>query len=447
MSSSPNFRVIVDGDASKVYRQGDQVKGRVDLILEDDVQVKELKVHFVGAVITKTSRPIYVSGNGTEPGNNRREYEEQVRLFNIEQSLVSSTVLTANKYSWNFEYTFPKLTEASYSKWAHGSKYLKNPHPLPPSVTIHTNLPGGKATISYYIQARLQGPTDTRKTTQYLAYQPPSPPDATLEPKITTRVMYAQSWKPSEGKRTAKDKFFRKSKDNKNNPCIVPTLHFPEKVAAGQHIPLLLSLSNAYNSDQPECVVDTLNISISTYTTVMCGSSCTQPEDVLAKHVTCVSKQNMDLPISFDVPVKLTSNFRLVDDNECVPTFKTYTITRRYAMTIAVGVRLVETGQKFTIRSSYPLDIVPKIPVQELRARGFLIDDDIEDDPLPLYRPREYSMELAPDYEALYSLSPTPSTSDTLNTIHSASTSSWSGASTPFTIPNTPESEIDQPVF
>lgn len=450
----PNFRVVVDGDTSRVYRQGDQVKGRVDLVLEKEEQVKDLKVHFVGAIITKTTRPSYASGTEAGPSNSRKEYEEQVRLFNVELDLVSNTRLAANKHSWKFEYTFPRLTEASFSKWAHGSKYAKEPHPLPPSFTVLTKIPSGQATVSYYIQARLalHGSNDTRKATQYLSYQPPSPAGATLEPKVTSRVLYNQSWKPAEQKRTTKDKIMtrvsRKSKDSKSNPCIVPSLHFPEKIAAGQHIPILLSLSNAHNDEQPECVIDTLNISISTYTTVMCGNQWTQPEDVITKNVTCVSKQNMDMAIPFETPVKLTTNFRLVDDAECVPTFKTYTITRRYAMTIATGIKLVETGQRFTIRSSHALEIVPKIPAEELRARGLLTDEDeVEDDPLPLYRAREYSMELAPDYETLYSLSPTPSTSDTLNTIRSASSSSWSGASTPLTIPGTPESEIDQPVF
>lgn len=448
MALGPNLRVIVDGDTSRVYRRGDQVKGRVILILENEEQIKGLRLSFVGACTTKTTRPFYVSNNDANACQSRREYKEYIQLFHSERHLVPECTFAANKYSWSFDFTFPARTECQYSRWAHGSKYHKEPHPLPPSFQTYTNSPGGLATVFYYLQAKLtlSGSRGTKKVTQMLGYLP-SPRDTALEPKITSRVLYAQTWKPAKDSKTAIDKIFtkasRKSLGSMNIPRIVPALHFPEKVAPGQQIPLLLSLSRASNGEHPECVLDSLNVSISTYTTLICGQPMTQPEDEVSKHVTCISKHDLNTALSFSTPNPLTTNLRLVDDAECVPTFKTYTITRRYTLSIVVGIKAQD--EKFTIRSITPLEILPRIPPSE--PTGAINGEDEEIDPLPLYMPREPSKEFAPDYDSLYSLSPTPSTSRSLALEGTRSSSFNSGVSTPSTAPSTPESELNQPEF
>jgi hypothetical protein len=420
MALIPNLRVMVDGDANRLYRQGEHVKGRVILVLEEEEDIKVLKLNFAGTCITKTTRPFYVAGNDADAFQSRRDYEERLCLFNYEKVLAPESTLASKKHIWNFDFAFPELTEPQLSRWTYGSKYLKDPHPLPPSFYTSTNTSDGQAMVSYHVQAKLirAGAKGINRVTQILAYQP-SPSNTSLEPKVTSRVLYAQTWKPVKDTRTALDRVFikvsRRSSAPSGFPQIVPTLHYIEKIALGQHIPLLLSLANARdefgvrNSDQPQCILDSLVVAISTYTTSMCGRPLTQPEDIVTKHVTCISKHDIDEPLSFSVPTKLATNFRLVDDAECVPSFKTYTITRRYTMTVVVGIKFQE--QQFTIKSTTQLEILPMIP-REMMLRG-VEENEEEFDPLPLYKEREMSMDMeeAPDYDTLYSLTPMSSAS------------------------------------
>jgi hypothetical protein len=452
MALVPNLQVMVDGDANHVYRRGEHVKGRVVLVIEEEEEIKALKLNFAGACITRTSRPIYIAGNDTDTYESRRNYEKQLYLFNTEQILASGSILPSKKHTWNFDFAFPDSTEPQLSRWTSGSKYLKDPHPLPPSFYLNTDTPGGQAMISYHIQAKLirPGTGGIKRVTEVLAYHP-SPSNMLLEPKIRSRVLYAQTWKPVKDTRTTIDRVFTKiSRPSTFNsfPQIVPTLHYVEQIAAGQHIPLLLSLTNARdtlgirNSDQQQYTLDSLLVTISTYTTSLCGQPFAQPEDVVTKHVTCISKQEINQPLSFALPTKLTTNFRLVDDAECVPSFKTYTITRRYAMTVVVGIKFQE--QIFTINSTTQLEILPRIPRQMIRS-----DEETEEDfdPLPLYKEREMSMDMeeAPDYESLYALTPTFSAS--------TSTSSYDltireeGSDAHLSQLSTPDSERDRPIF
>ncbi|KAF2785767.1 hypothetical protein K505DRAFT_380693 [Melanomma pulvis-pyrius CBS 109.77] len=454
MALVPNLRVILDGDAARVYRQGEHVKGRVILVLEEEEQIKTLKVNFVGSCATKTTRPFYMSGNDADACQSRREYEERLNLFNVEQVLVLGSTLPSRKYTWDFDFTFPILTKPQCSRWTYGSKYLKDPHPLPPSFHICTTTPHGHAMVSYRVQAKLVrgGSNCAKRVTQMITYHP-SPPNASIEPKVTSRVLYAQTWKPIKDTRTAVDRVITKVSRRYSTPTtfpqIVPTLHYVEKIAPGQKIPLLLSLANARDAfgmrknDQPQCVLDSLVVTITTHTTSMCGQPFTQPEDIVVKQVTCISKQDINQPLSFSIPTKLTTNFRLVDDAECVPSFKTYTITRQYSMSVVVGIKFQD--QKFTIRSTTQLEILPRVPREmSMRGRGGEQTEEGDVDPLPLYRERDMDMimELAPDYETLYSLTPTSSVSPSYDlTLRDEGRDGFvSGTSTP-------ESEIEQPVF
>ncbi|KAF2018766.1 hypothetical protein BU24DRAFT_104733 [Aaosphaeria arxii CBS 175.79] len=449
MAQSPNLRILVDGDGSKIYRQGDRVTGRAFLVLEKKEYIKELKVHFAGACITKTTRPHYDSSNRDSSLSNRN-FEEQVRLFSIEKTLVESTELPARKHSWTFDFAFPEITERRVSKWSRGSKFQKEPHCLPPSISVRTNSPGGKATVSYYVQARLvdSGIHGPYKVTQHIYYQPAPTPGLVREARVMSRVLYNQIWKPEKDSAKGVEKVFskvgRKYKSNGRHPRIVPTLYFPEKVAPGQHIPLSIALYNASNLERPQVILDSLNVSIATHTVAICGNPWTQPEDTISRTVTCISRHNINKPIPFDTPTAMTSNFKLVDDAECVPTFKTYTISRRYSMILTVGLKLEGEEQRFTIRSTHGLEILPRMSPEDLALTMRPVDEnELDVEPLPLYRAREHSMELAPDYETLYSLSPTPSTNSSLDYFSERVTSpSSSLSSTPGSIPTTPESEI-----
>ncbi|PSN73219.1 hypothetical protein BS50DRAFT_182236 [Corynespora cassiicola Philippines] len=445
MANAPILRVIVDDDSTRVYRRGDTVTGRVMLGVEEEEEVKSLRIRLIGTCVTKTTRP---SEAELLP---RREYEERIRLFTLDKELSPGEILNTNKYSWNFEFIFPDLTEPQFSRWSHGTKYFKNPHPLPPSFSVQTNVPGGNASVSYYLQAKLvRGKANiTKKVNHVLAYHP-TPDNMTLEARLSSRILYAQAWKPVKDTRTTMNKVFtkvRRSSMGLAPPRIVPTLHYPERVSPGQHIPLLISLQNTRDptgsgDDQGQCMLDSLSVTISTYTTAMCGQHISMPEDVCSKHVTCIEKNNMNSPLPFQQVTKLTTNFRLVDDAECVPSFRTYTITRRYNMTVVVGIKFQD--QSYSIRSTSTLNILPRVP-RELRG-DLVEDDELEIDPLPLYMPREPSHEFAPDYETLYSISPTSSTSHSL-ALTEGSSSVASGDSTPVTMPTTPSSEFDQPIL
>jgi hypothetical protein len=239
-----------------------------------------------------------------------------------------------------------------------------------------------------------------------LPYHPRSHNSA-LGTRIIPHVLHTQTWKPSAESRTIPHRVFSKlsRQDGSRNktPRIVPTIHCPEKVSPGQTIPIFISLLNSHDpfnietKCENQCELDSMTVSIGTHTTSMCEQSGTYLEDTMSKYVTCARKSNMDRPISFGERVKLTNNLRLVDDIESVPSFETYTITRRYDLRIVVGIKY--EGRPFTIRCTTTLQILPHEP------RELIIpvhnNCDIEVDPLPLYVSRESSRERAPDYYSI----------------------------------------------
>ncbi|KAJ4296778.1 hypothetical protein N0V90_006826 [Kalmusia sp. IMI 367209] len=432
----PDLRIIVDGDTTQVYRRGDKVSGRVILGTADEEDITALKISFLGVCTTTTTRSMYTPHDAdvTQPA---QRFQERVQLFRFEHDLLSSSLPALNKDSWIFDFKFPELTEPKYSRWQHGPRYPKTPHPLPPS--FQTNTPGGQAIVSYFLQATLErgGSKDALEIHEYLPYHP-TPEDMHIEPKVLSRVLYAQIWKPLSDSRTAIDKAFarmsrRNSANGGNNPRIVPTIYYPEMISPGQNMPLYLSLedtqaaAHACQRLSSQCVLDSVTVTISTHTTTICGKAATQPEDVMVKHVNCLSKNNMAKPMPFGTKVKLANNFRLVDDAECVPSFKTYTITRRYDLTVAIGLKY--EGRHFTVRCTTLLEILPRIPRELLPSMPE--DEEVEIDPLPLYIPREPSREFAPVYESLYSLSNSPSSSASLDRTESGGSSIISGVATP----------------
>ena len=69
----PTLRLVVDGDSNKVYKRGDEVTGRITLILEKQEDIESLKVVFAGGCVSKTSRPLPVNGN-TDAASLRLNY-------------------------------------------------------------------------------------------------------------------------------------------------------------------------------------------------------------------------------------------------------------------------------------------------------------------------------------------------------------------------------------
>ncbi|KNG48643.1 hypothetical protein DDE82_002711 [Stemphylium lycopersici] len=450
--TAPALRVIVDGDNNNIYRGGDKVTGKVWLVVEEHEQIESLKLVFAGSCITKTSRPLHPNTN-TDVAFSRQDYEEKIRLFNREKRLVSDGKLGPNKYSWPFEFFFPASTEPQYKRAVHGANYPREPHPLPPSFQFKTNSPGGIAHVSYFIQARLvlRGSTETKRCKCTLRYHPTPPTGTPQRARLTSSVLYGQVWKPAKDKEESRVKKVFSGVSMNSTPRIVPTLLHPSSVAPGQHIPLSLNLLNARdpsNHAQQKCTIDTLSVTISTYSTTMCGNSTTYPEDQVSKHITCILRSDLNKSIPFGKTTSLTSNFRLIDDMECIPTFKTYTITRRYTLSVSIGIKY--NDQPFAIRSTTPLEILPRLPRDSLPPLLQPEDgDDVE--PLPRYRPREPSREFAPDYESIYNaLSRTPSSEHSaLSLAGSTSSSLFSGAeaggdiSGASTVASTPDVEIE----
>ncbi|KAJ8116252.1 hypothetical protein OPT61_g2282 [Boeremia exigua] len=443
----PTLRILIDGDSDRVYRRGDKVTGRIAFVAEEQEHIESFKLVFAGSCVTKTTRRAHDS-------NSKNDFEERIRFFNYEREVVPRSTLSPNKYSWSFEFTFPENTQQSYKRLTRGAHYLREPHPLPPSFQLKTNMPGGAAQISYFVQARLilSGSRDVRKVKQMLAYRPTAHESLPREPNLTTGILYGQAWKPSRKSdpRSTVDKVLRRSTDRL--PSIVPTILYPEQIAPGQHIPISISLLNTRdrtNEAQAECTIDSLCVTISTYSTTMCGHTITQPEDIISKHVNCISRTDMNKAIPFNKTRALTSNFRLVNDAECVPTFKTYTITRRYMLGVVIGLKFGD--QHFSVRHSAPLEILPR-PSRSLSLPP--LDEGEEAEPLPIYTPREPSREFAPDYESIYVRSRSSSATGSLarwstvgSSVASAGSSISSSSSTSVVELSTPPSEVDEPVF
>lgn len=405
----PDLLVLVEGDPSRVYRSGDKVKGKVVLVLEQEEQVKSFKISFIGGSITRTTRPFYVTGESEHAHSSaRKEYKERADLFNHEILPIEDSAITTGKHSYPFEFTFPDLTEPRHSRWTHGPKYSKGPHALPPSFHINTNHPGGKASISYFVLAKLVVRTGRiTKARQTLNYQP-SIADHPLEARLTSRVLYGQTLKPFEretGRGTAVDKVMKKISNKAtaqySSPQIVPILRYPDQVTPGQSMPISLALKSLGHStseaEQPECILDSFTMVLSTITTTICGRLLTQPQDTVIKDVTCVARSDINTPIAFDTPTKLTTNLRLVDDDEAVPSFKSYIISRHYTITATIGIKC--NSQTYTVRTVTPLHILPRDDRIAAAAQQTVDQDGVPHEPLPLYAPREPSSEEAPDYE------------------------------------------------
>ncbi|KAF2747287.1 hypothetical protein M011DRAFT_402674 [Sporormia fimetaria CBS 119925] len=444
MSLKGTLRVDLGGDTSRPYHEGEQVKGRVTLVLEEEEKIVGFNLHFVGTCATKTTRPIYVAGNEADASHSNRPYAERIALFTREQKLLPACTLAAKKYSWDFVFTFPSHTEAHFSRWSHGTKYCRKPHSLPPTFSLATDSPGGQASVSYMIQAKLSLESSSLrlKVSQMLGYLP-SAQNTPLEPRIRPRVLYAQALNPGLEEVTVTNrktvvKSSRKRSNTTTGQKIVPTLYAPDKVAPGQDIALLLGLAGMNGGEAVRCTLDSLEVKMSTYTSARCGQSFSEPEDHVAKHVTCISKKNMNQELSYSTSTALTTNFRLVDNAECVPTFETYTIARRYEMTVVIGIKCED--ELFTIKTTSPLVILPR----RTPSDNLPLEEGEDDEPLPLYQPREPSKEFAPDYDSLYSLALSPSACSSVGT---RSPSFMSGLSSPITVPTTPETELEQPVY
>jgi hypothetical protein len=445
--SPPALRVVLDGDSNKIYSRGDRVTGRVTLVLEEEQYVESLRVLFAGNCTTTTTRPFNVTGGES---NSRRESQEKIRLFNREKDILQQSTLAATKYHWLFDFTFPDLTRPRYAQITHGASYLKDPHPLPPSFHLKTDVPDGVAHIQYFLQARLDlgKSKGVKRCRQVLPYHPAPQEDvpASREAECTSTVLYRQAWKPVKQAVTAHQTKARRvfSKISPcsladNSPRIIPSIINPESIAPGQHIPISLNLRNTrdvFDESQEGCTIDSLSIAISTYTTSKCGSTIAAPEDVVSKHITCVTRTNMAMHIPFGVTKPLTSNFRLINNGQCFPTFKTYTITRRYALNISIGIKYAD--QHFTIRSTTPLEIQPRVP-RHHSPPSYEETEEVE--PLPLYMPREPASEGTPEYE---SLSRRSSAETALTPSYSRGSSYISGSSAGA---STPASEVEGLVF
>ncbi|OSS45741.1 hypothetical protein B5807_09765 [Epicoccum nigrum] len=452
------LRVLIDGDSDRVYRPGDKVTGRVAFIAEEQVHIESFRVIFAGSCVTRTSRP-------TNDSHARKDFEERIRFFTHERQVVPRSTLSPKKYSWTFEFTFPETTAQTYKRLSRGIHYLREPHPLPPSFQLKTSVPGGAAQVSYFLQARLvlSGSKGTKKVKQMLMYRPISHERLPREPNLTANVLYGHTWKPSSpiSSRSPFSKVLRRP--SASLPSIVPTIYYPEKIAPGQHIPLAISLLNTRdraNSAGASCTLEAITVTMSTYSTILCGSSLSGPEDVVSKHVPCIERTNISQPpLMFNKKRNLTTNFRLVNDAECVPSFKSYTVTRRYALGVVVVLKY--GGQGFTVRHSAPLEILPRPPRSLSSSEEEEEGAEAEAEPLPVYSPREPSREFAPDYEAVVALSRTGSaaTAQSLARWTTASSgasagssaaslaSMGSGGSTPATAPSTPVSEVDEPAY
>ncbi|EUC47584.1 hypothetical protein COCMIDRAFT_89744 [Bipolaris oryzae ATCC 44560] len=453
----PALRVTVDGDNNKIYQAGEKVKGQVWLAVEEQKEVESLKLIFAGSCITKTTRPVHTHGNN-DATPSRQTYEEKIRLFNREKQLLSHCRLGPKKYSWNFEFIFPASTEPQYKRSTHGDSYLWEPHPLPPTFNLKTDAPDGTAQISYFVQARLilSGSTETKRSKQPLRYHPNPPTYSLSRSRSTSSVLYGQSWKPTREKDESRVKKVFSGVSMNSTPRIVPTLYHPIRVGPGDHIPLSLNLLNARdpaNHAARHCTISTLSVTISTYSTTMCGNSTAYPEDSVAKHVTCISRSNMQTPLPFNKTLALTStSFRLLDDAECIPSFKTYTVTRRYTLGVTIGIQY--NNQTFEVKSTTPLEILPRTrrdvassspltPQQQQQHH----EEDLDPEPLPVYSPSVPDREYAPHYEDVCSaLLRVPSTADSvLSRLESRSSSLFSRASEGVsTVASTPGVEVEQ---
>lgn len=336
----------------------------------------------MGVCITTITGATYTAYNADKSRQNET-FQDRTQLFRFEHDLLPVYRSSPNKGTCDFEFKFPESTRPGSPRWQQGSLYQDPSHPLPPS--FHTKSPEGSCIIAYFLQATLErsGSRGPLVKYEYLPYQPTSE-EIPGESSLYSRVLRAHTRSPSsENKKTVDKVFARLSSLSSNAARIVPTFYYPTKISPGQDIPLFLSVELNGLHDSSQCILDSVTVTISTYTTISCGPPDSKLERSTVKHVTCLSKANMATPMPFGKKVPLTNSFRLVDNAECIPSFDLRNVTRRYELLVTIGLK--HGGHNLFMASTTAVEILPR------QMRGSMTSgtgyEEIEEELLPAYSP------------------------------------------------------------
>jgi hypothetical protein len=396
----------------RTYESGDKVAGKVILNNGEQEQIRGLKIKFEAFCRTRTTRPYYANPDNENIAGSRRLFEENAQLFLQEQMLLSGTfTLAPNKHEYPFEFTFPSKSTERYRKSTR-KHFSNDPHNLPPSFKVVMGSQSCTGEVLYQLEAKLS--RSSFKSDLRTARSLPFCRKGIVPRPCRTRphLLNIQTWDLTTVPDTSRNLPKRLVRavvpdtDWKKTPCIrfIPVVHAPKAVAPGQRIPLCLSLKAIQRRPiDPKIdglILDSLQIDLTTNTRLMCSGLISQPEDTVSETKRCIDRSDCALYIPADQSVvPIVTDFRLVDSVEAVPTFKSYTISRYYTLTLRIGLRWEK--KTFELETRTELEILPRF-LDLHRRTSIQIEDEI--DPLPLYTPRE---EDSPEYEEQDSSAPT----------------------------------------
>ncbi|KAF2761824.1 hypothetical protein EJ05DRAFT_185949 [Pseudovirgaria hyperparasitica] len=395
------LNVTIHGDPCRIYHPADKITGTVYLTTSSQEEFKQLKLNFRGQCKTTTTRPYYVSGNEHSLAS-RKMLKETVTLFDQEKVLFQGPYkMSPTQHEWHFEYTFPSKSETTYQKAVKSAYYNKHPHDLPPSFRCLTESYRGEGYVHYSIEATLvRGSFKSEvRNLRYLLFRRRS--ERPTPAKSHPNVLESQQIQMHEDFRPRVDKFGKaihySTLPVPTSVKFTPTFYAPKAVAPKQVIDLGLSIKQI--QDQVNCndteifTVDRLRVELLTTTRVACRGVLSQTQDVVTRSVTCVDRKlpGISIPID-DTPIALTRGFRLTDNNEASPSFKSYSISRIYQININIWLRWRD--QTFRLSTSIELDILPRYDPPPPRRQRRSVDAELVD-PLPLYTRTEH----APAYE------------------------------------------------
>jgi hypothetical protein len=391
---SPSIKIFLDGRPNRIYFPGEKVSGKVVLTTRVQEEIKYIKVRFLGTSFTTMTRVLPGTAEDSE-ADNTKTWSESKPLFGYDRALVTKPfTLAANQYSWDFEFKFPSEADREYQT-AVGRHFTKDPHKLPPSFDSITEGRGG-GSVSYTIDVKIARSGINRtdvKVSEILRFQ--REPIAYLPPRILPRFIPVQASrvKRSTGNSEPSSPNFVTSLGQKldwRGPVarFSPMIYSPEAISPGQKIPIALSVRpiqrKATDVKIDGLVMTGLQIDLTTHTAIVCGGLLSRPQDTISQSVLCINRQNCNVPIPVDqTRVPIVSDFRLVDNNQALPTFKSYIISRFYVMTIRIALRWKSTTWNITSHSE--LEVLPKCAPGQLEDVETLPPYTSEHDNIPTY--------------------------------------------------------------
>ncbi|KAI9732095.1 MAG: hypothetical protein M1834_004191 [Cirrosporium novae-zelandiae] len=396
----------IELNSSPTIASSSTVSGRVIFSSQKDEAVGRITVAFLGRCKTK----IYRSN-----GQNRTTYRGRAQLFSFSQILYEGHyTLRTGQYEWPFEFIVPEYTQGPGEPWSERPGFNTNAvQLLPPSMTFKyrgfaTNTTGF---ISYELHARMDRPADasifsTGKNSSMLLQYLPSRGSQHPEPEIrqigtpssTTFRCHSLYLLPEKQGQPLSFKEKTKSIFMKSDlPCSVfqMSLVAPHVVYGNGPLPILAEIihqpGESTAPEIPAVYIESCTVTLKsrTHSRARAYFSDNMQDDFTDKF-TLASKADMHLLLPAPTgQVSLSESLPLLRlDQNFIPTFQTYNISREYMLDISL--HLTCAGKTFKMECMSALLILPTLYKGDIEALNGGNLTQVMEEALPAYSPAEH---------------------------------------------------------